>query len=155
MAISHKIDYTTIKATVSIPHCMKQSWDAQKIWMKWLKVSVSFSLFLLLESSEKDIASHVGCSKSSISRVISAVALKNQAACVKQKKTTPQDDRQLCHCQDQQVLVSHPTLPKVELWFGVRSLYCNHLSSSPGDGLPLPQTCNKALLNRKQKLKRL
>ena len=35
---------------------MKQSWDAQKIWMKWLKVSkVSLSLFMLLESSEKTL----------------------------------------------------------------------------------------------------
>ena len=35
---------------------MKQSWDAQKISMKWLKVSkVSFSLFMLLESSEKTL----------------------------------------------------------------------------------------------------
>ena len=62
-------------------------------------------------------------------------------------------------CQNQQVLMGHPTLPKVELCFGARSLYCNHLSSSPRDGLPLPQTCNKTptkpLLNCKHKLKQL
>ena len=46
----------------------------------------------------KDIASYmyVGCSKASVSRAINAVALKGRAACGKQKKTTPLDDRQLC-----------------------------------------------------------
>ena len=43
------------------------------------------------------------------------------------------DDKQHCRiARDQQVLVSHPTLPTlpiVELCFGARSLYCNHLSS--------------------------
>ena len=36
------------------------------------------------------------CNKASISRVINTVALKGRAACGKQKKTAPQDDRQLC-----------------------------------------------------------
>ena len=55
---------------------MKQSWDTQKIWMKWLKVSLS--LFMLLESSEKNITNHVVCSKASIFCIINAVALKGQ-----------------------------------------------------------------------------
>ena len=57
------------------------------------------SLILSLHTAgkqPKDIASHVGCSKASVSRVINAVALKGRAACGKQKKTIPQDDRQLC-----------------------------------------------------------
>ena len=53
---------------------MKQSWDAQMIWMKWPKVSkVSFSL-RAAGKQRKDIESHVGCSKASVSRVINAVA---------------------------------------------------------------------------------
>ena len=60
---------------------------------------VTKSLILSLHAAgrqRKDIASHVVCSKASISIVINAVALKDQVACGKQKKTTPQDDRQLC-----------------------------------------------------------
>ena len=62
------------------------------------------SLILSLHAAgkqRKDIASHVGCSKASISHVNNAVALKGRAACGKQKKTTPQDDRQtaLSDCQ--------------------------------------------------------
>ena len=56
------------------------------------------SLILSLHAAgkqRKDIASHVGCSKASVSCVINAVALKGRAACWKQK-TTPQDDRQFC-----------------------------------------------------------
>ena len=51
------------------------------------------SLILSLHATgnqRKDIASHVGCINASISRVINAVALKGQAACGKQMKTTPQ-----------------------------------------------------------------
>ena len=59
---------------------------------------VTKSLILSFYASgkqRKGIASHVGCSKASVSRVISGVALKGRAACRKQKKTIPQDDRQL------------------------------------------------------------
>ena len=58
---------------------------------------VTKSLILSLHAATKqrqDIASHVGCSMASVSRVINAVALKGWAACGKQK-TTPQNDRQL------------------------------------------------------------
>ena len=53
---------------------------------------------MLLES-RKILQSHVGCSKASTSHVIcviNTVALKGWAACGKQKKITPQDDRRLC-----------------------------------------------------------
>ena len=53
------------------------------------------SLILSLHAAgkqRKDIASHVGCSKASVSCVINAVALKGWAACGKQKKTILQDD---------------------------------------------------------------
>ena len=56
----------------------------------------SHSLSSCCWEAAKDIASHMGCSKASVSRVINAVALKGRAACGKQKKITPQDDRQLC-----------------------------------------------------------
>ena len=45
------------------------------------------------------------------------------------------------------------TLPKVELCFGARSLYCNNLSLSLEIGFL--QTCKKPLLNCKHKLKQL
>ena len=50
------------------------------------------SLILSLHAAGKqwkDITSHVGCSKASVSHVINDIALNGQAACGKQKKTTP------------------------------------------------------------------
>ena len=91
---------------------------------------------------QKDITSHVGCSKISVSHVINAVALKGWAACEtisrcrvfelhkmvqgrKRRWQTEEDhptrwQTALPDCQDLQVLVNHSTLPKVKLCFGAR-----------------------------------
>ena len=136
VAINHKIDYKS--------YC-KYSLLYEPVmgWMKWLKVSkVSFSLFKLLESSEKTLQNMWSAAR--------PPSLYHQCCCFERSgsmwKTEDHPTRWqtvLSDCHDQQVLVSHLTLPKVELCFGARNLYCNHLLSSLGNGLLLSQTCNK------------
>ena len=129
---------------------MKQSWDTQKDLNEVTKSLKSLkSLILCLHAAgkqRKDIASHVGCSKASVSHVINGVALKGQAACGKQKKTTPQDDRQLCRIAKTNRFSSATQLSILQKWscaLGREVSTATTLGRLWGMGFSLPQTCNK------------
>ena len=114
---------------------MKQSVGRTKDLNEVTKKSHSLH-FMLLESSERH------CKPCGLQQGLCLPC--HQCCCFERlgsmwetrRRLPPQDETVLPDCQDQQVLISHPilpTLPKVELCFGARSLYCNHLSSSLGD----------------------
>ena len=117
------------------------------------------SLILSLHAAgkqRKDIASHVGCSKASTSSVINAVALKGWAACGKQKKTTPQDNRQLCRIAKSNRFSSSTQLSqKWSCALGREVSTATTFRCLREMGFHCHKPTTKPLLNRKQKLKRL
>ena len=138
--INHKIDYTVIKATVSIPCCMKQSWDTQTILMKWLKISkVSFSLSSCCWRARP------------LSPTSSMLLLWKVGQHVGNRRRPPHK------ITDSFAGLTRPTrfssVTKLSqlsksggvVFWGEKSLLQigGYFSSSPGDGLLLPQICNK------------
>ena len=85
MAINDKIDYKSYFKYFLLYEAVMGS---QKIWMRWLKV--------LLESSEKTLQAMWAAARPPSPVSSMPLLLKGRAARGKQKKTIPQDDRQLC-----------------------------------------------------------
>ena len=120
------------------------------------------SLLLSLHAAgkqRKDIASPVGCSEASVSRVINDVALKGQAACGKQKKTTPQDHRQLCRIAKTNRFSLTTQLSQLsQKWkcaLGQEVSTATTFRRLREMGFRCRKPATKPLLNRKHKLKRL
>ena len=107
----------------------------------------------------KDTASHMGCSKASVSRVINAVALKGWAAYGKQKKTAPQDDRQLCRIAKTNRFSWATQLSRLsQKWsyaLGQEVSIATTFRHLREMGFCCSKPATKPLLDRKQKLKRL
>ena len=91
-----------------------------------------------------DIASHVVCSKASISRVINAVALRGRETCGKQKKTTHKMTDSFVGLPRSTGFSSVTQLSQsgVVLW-GREVSTATIFRRLREMGLPLPQTCNK------------
>ena len=143
MTINHKIDYKSYcKYSLLYEAVMRRTEDLHEV-TKSLK-----SLILSLHATgkqQKDVR-HVSCSKplSLVSSMSSMLLLWKVRKYVGNRRRPPHK------VTDSFAGLPRPTgsreppnSPKVELCFEVRSLYCNHLSLSLGDGLLLPQTCNK------------
>ena len=101
----------------------------------------------------------MGCSKASVSRVINAVVLKGRAGCGKQKKTTPQDDIQLCRIAKTNRFSSATQFSQLsQKWscaLGREVSTATTFRHLREMGLRCRKPATKLLLNRKEKLKRL
>ena len=153
MAINHKIDYKSYcKYSLLYEAVMGRTKDFNI-------VTKSLIFFLHAAGNQRrNIASHVAFSKASVSRV-NVVALKGRAAYGKQKKTTPQDDRQLCWIAKTNRFSSATQLSQLsQKWsyaLGREVSTATTFRRLQKMGFRCCKPATKPLLNHKQKLKRL
>ena len=134
MTVNHKIGYKSYcKYSLLYEAVMGRTKDLNQVTKSFI-----LSLFMLLESSRH-------CKPCGLQQRLHLPC--HQCCCFERPDSMWETENHptrwqtaLPDCQNQQVFVSHPTLPKVELCFGAKSLYCNHLSLSPGDAANLQQS---------------